>query len=249
MPQSFGSLGLRSPTPVVRTTLIVLLAAFVVTALAVRVSPAGAEAYGALVLEPAYVLHGHRLWTLLTFGLLHDLGDAGHLLFNGLAFYFFGNDLEELWGKRRFITFMGLAQLAGGLFVVGVAALGISDAPVVGFSAVVMGVIIAWGLTFPDREMFFFFFRLRGIILVYITVGFEVLNAVSLSRVSAAAHFGGMAAGAAFVLATTGAGRRFWLKLRLKRLEAQRDGLKSRAGRRFDVIQGGKPPTDKRFYN
>jgi membrane associated rhomboid family serine protease len=257
MSQEFG-FRFRRPTPVVFATLVVLVALFVVFALAVRFAkPDGPDAYVALSLQPALVLHGQHLWSLLTYALLHSLDDTDHLVFNGLIFYFFAPDLEDLWGRGRFVLFMMLAALGGAAFVVGASALHISDTEmVVGFSGVVMAVTTAWGLTFPDREMFLLFFRMRGLHLVYITVALQVLTALSFSRVSAAAHFGGMAVGAAYALSRTGPLRRMWLERRLGRLEAQSAALRGERPRRggahgLRVIQGGAadPPKDKRYLN
>ncbi len=256
MPNQRSSLGFRPPTPVVRWTLIVLGVTFVAFAVAVRVSPAMADLYRALVLDPTMVLRGDRPWTLLTYALLHSLTEPQHLLFNAIGLYFFAPDLEELWGWRRFLLFTLAAALAGGLFVLGAAAVGLRAAPVVGASGVVLGSVVAWGLTFRDREMMFFFVRMRGLTLVWVTLGFEVLNAISLSEgVSAAAHFGGMAVGAAYVLGRGGALRRAWLRLRLRHLES--DGRRPtpptarRGGPPLRIIHGGgdEPPKDKRYLN
>jgi membrane associated rhomboid family serine protease len=151
---------------------------------------------------------------------------------------------------------MLVCALGASAFVVGAAALGLSTASVVGFSGVVMGVTTAWGLTYPDREMFLLFFRLRGLHLVYVTVALQVLTALSFSRVSAAAHFGGMAAGAAFAMTRSGPLRRWWLKRRLERLHAEAGSLRAPSARRASgpslrVIRGGgqDPPKDKRYLN
>jgi membrane associated rhomboid family serine protease len=256
MPVQRSSLGFRPPTPVVRWTLIVLGVLFVGFALAVRFSPVAADVYRAMVLDPTAVLRGQRPWTLLTYALLHSLSDPQHILFNALGLYFFASDLEELWGQRRFVLFMIASALAGGVFVLGAAAIGLHAAPVVGASGIVVGCVVAWGLTFREREMLFFFVRMRGITLVWVTFGFEVLNAISLSEgVSAAAHFGGMAAGAAYVLGRNGSIRRAWLRLRLRQLESRGDRPASPAARRggppLRIIHGGgdEPPKDKRYLN
>lgn len=260
MPQDIGfGFQFRRPTPVVGATLVVLVAVWVVIAVAFRLGPDGQDVYWALSLEPGLVLHGRHLWGLITYALLHSLEDTDHLLFNGLAFYFFAPDLEELWGRRRFVLFMLLAAVAGGLFVVAGAALHLSGtSSVVGFSGVVMAVMTAWGLTYPQREMFLLFFRMRGIHLVYVTIALQVLTALSLSRVSAAAHFGGIAAGAAFAMTMSGPLRRWWLKRRLERLQAESVALRTSAaaarraaGPSLRVIQGGGQgdKRDKRSLN
>lgn len=248
-------LGLTRPTPVVFATLITLVAMFIVTALTRRFASFGDRLYSLLALDPVLVLEEGRVWTLLTSALLHDLRSPGHLLANCLGLYFFGPALESRWGSRKFMGFMLFAQVMGGVFILGTYVLGLGDAPVVGASAMVMGIVIAWGLTYPDREVFLFFLLpLKGIHLVYASVAFEILNAVSFSTVSAAGHFGGMFVG--FLLGEGSPVRRYYLKLRLQRLEKQaaalRGSTRSRAGGpALKVIQGGQkdPPKDKRYLN
>jgi membrane associated rhomboid family serine protease len=255
MPQdvSFG-IRFRKPTPVVGATLVVLVVMYVVTALDTKMG--AGVLYEALRLDPRLVLRGQHLWGVLTYGLLHDLGDPDHLLFNGLVFYFFGPDLEELWGARRFIPFMVVACLGGAAFIVASAALGLGGASVVGFSSVVLGVLAAWALSWPDKEVFLLFFRVKGIYLLYIEIGLQLLTALSMSRVSAAGHFGGIAAGAAWAAATSGPLRRWWLQRKLARLQAEKEALHAGSRRRADgpklrVIPGGadNKPKDKRFLN
>jgi membrane associated rhomboid family serine protease len=253
--EGFGS---RRLTPLVRATLIALVAMFVLTAVAIRVSALGAEVYASLRLDPLEVLAGHKPWSLLTYALLHDLADPQHILFNGLGLYFFGPELEARWGARRLAVFMVLAALSGGGFILLAALLGLGAAPVVGASAIVMGIVVAWGLTFPEREIFFFFvLRLKGIHMVYASIALELLSAVSFSHVSAAAHFGGMAAGALYASWSSGLLRRAWLKLRLRRIQSQTEALRASEAARvarkqsgLRVIQGGaEPPKDKRTLN
>lgn len=248
----------RRPTPVVAATLAVLLVVWVGFAVAVRFVPGGKDAYEALAFDPDLVLRGSHLWSLLTGALLHSLGDTDHLVFNGLVFYFFACDLEELWGRGRFVLFMILCALGADAVVLLTAVLGLGNAPVVGFSGVVLGTLTAWGLTYPDREMLFLFFRLRGIHLVYVTLGMQLLTALSFSKVSAAAHLGGMAAGAAFAMAQSGPLRRWWLRRKLSRLQTEATGVSGFSGGRpargrggLRVIQGGggDPPKDKRYLN
>lgn len=254
MPQdiSFG-FRFRRPTPVVGATLIVLVAVWVVTALTFRV--AGGGLYEALSLQPGLVFQGRHLWGVVTYALLHSLQDTDHLLFNGLVFYFFAPELEQLWGRSRFLLFMALTALGGAAFFLAAVALGLSQAgALVGFSGVVMGVTVAWGLTYPDREMFLLFFRLKGMHMVYVTIALQLLTALSLNNVSAAAHFGGMAAGALFVVTQTGRLRRWWLERRLRSLQAEKDALRGERVRRgppLRVIKGGadEPPKDKRYLN
>lgn len=248
-------MGFVRPTPVVLATLITLVAMFIVTAIVSRFDE-GAF-YRLLVLDPARFFPEHRYWTLFSAALLHSLMSPGHLVFNCLAFYFFGPDLETRWGARKFIAFMLLAELTGSLFVLSTHFLGLGSSPVVGASSITAGLIIAWAYTYPQREIYFFFMLpLKGIHLVYVTLAFEVLNALSLSSVSAASHFGGMLVG--FFFGEMSPGRRFYLKLRLKHLQSQSAKVAGSGAARgrsasppLRLIHGGQkePPKDKRFLN
>jgi membrane associated rhomboid family serine protease len=192
--------GARRPTPVVMTLIVSFVAVFIVMALLVRFAAFGPELYSSLILNPPDVVLG-KVWMLLTYALLHDLGSTFHLLMNGLMLFFFGPELETRWGRRRFIAFVVLTALGGSLAVMATWALGLSAAPVLGASGIVLGLIVAWGLTFPDRQiLLFFILPVRGIHMVWVSVGFAVLDAVSLGPVSASAHIGGMATAAFLVM-------------------------------------------------
>jgi membrane associated rhomboid family serine protease len=244
-------------TPVVRFTLITLFACFIVFALAIRALPFGKELYLAVALDPVAVVSEGRVWTLLTYALVHDLTNTWHLLFNCMVFYFFGSTMESRWGSKRLLVFMVLTAIGGGLFVLAANLIGLGHSMVIGASAVAIGLVIAFGLAYPDREILLFFFPVKALHLVYITIALEVLNTVSLSPVSAAAHWGGMFTG--YLLCDSSPVRRVFLKYRLRRLEAQAAsiGLRSmraasrRAGPPLRVIPGGQkdPPKDKRFLN
>lgn len=186
------SLGSGRPTPAVLALLIVLVVAYFVTALGERAFPG---VYDALLMDAAAVNRG-EVWRVLSYGLLHDLRSPFHLLMNGLMFYMFGPALESRWGTRRFLGFVTIAVLTGGLFVYVGALLGVSTGVALGFSAAVEASIVAWGLLHRDVPVrFMFMIEMRGIHFVWLALFLAVLDAVSFGAVSAAAHFGGIAVG------------------------------------------------------
>jgi len=91
-------------------------------------------------------------WQLITYGFLH--GGLAHLAFNMFAIWMFGGELERVWGARRVamayfasVVSGGVAQLlVGGLF-------GPGGGPVVGASAGVFGILLAYALVFPNRTI------------------------------------------------------------------------------------------------
>jgi len=231
----------KKPTPLVLGMIAVLVATFVVFGLGSRISPALADAFGAMVLVPELVLQGKQVWSVFTYALLHDLTSPFHLVFNCLALYWFGPDHEARWGKRRFALFCLVAAVVGGLFPLIPYALGLSNAAVVGASAVTSALTLSWGLANRDRQIQFFFFPIKGIQLVWIMLAFELLNAVSHSGVSAAAHFGGMAVG--WLLGDASPFRRWFLQRRLRALQSQSAALRGvrlgKADPGLRVIEGG----------
>src|SRR5262249_31461254 len=62
------------------------------------------------------VLHG-QVWRLLTYAFLHDPNSSwfSHILFNMLALWIFGTDIEGVYGRWEFLAFYLLAAVAGGL--------------------------------------------------------------------------------------------------------------------------------------
>jgi len=231
----------KKPTPIVLGMLVVFLAAFVAFGLGARISPAMGAVFNTLELAPELVLRGQQLWGVLTYALLHDLSSPFHLLFNGLTLYWFGPDCERRWGKQRFILFCLVAALVGGVFPVVATALGLSNAHVVGASAICSALVVSWGLAHRDQEVRFFFFPMKGIHLVFLMIAIELLNAISFSGTSAAAHFGGMAVG--YLLGDASPLRKWFLQRKLKSLQAQSVALRGmRLGKgepALRVIEGG----------
>ncbi|HEY4221619.1 MAG TPA: rhomboid family intramembrane serine protease [Myxococcota bacterium] len=185
--------GQMSPTPVVIVTLVVLLIMYLVTGFAPRVIPSAGSWYETLSLDADGVVHHGEVWRLLTYGLIHDLRQPTHLLFNAMWLFFFGRDLELRFGRTRFIAFLLAAVVVGGLFVVGGWALGIGSGSCLGFSAACEACVVAWALWNRNATVnLFFAFPIRGIWLLAFSVVMWMLDAVSQSQISASAHFGGI---------------------------------------------------------
>jgi membrane associated rhomboid family serine protease len=238
------SLGIFDYLPVsVRTILLInfiffLLSLFGVTGVAVRLF---------LPLNYQAFCHG-ALWQPLTYFFFHT--DFFHILFNMLAFYWMGKELEELWGTKSFTHFYLFCGIFSGLFIlfwesvgllgyaawdwfgdfreipnVGLDALGKAiavqfsaavavpgdidpltaagyGASTLGASGAVLGLLIAYCLYYPDRQILFFFvipMRMATFIYISIVVSLFFMILPGLwpfkVQVSHAAHFGGIVAG------------------------------------------------------
>jgi membrane associated rhomboid family serine protease len=109
-------------------------------------------ALGYLGLVPAALFHGY-VWQLVSYMFLH--GSFMHILFNMLALWMFGSELEYEWGAKRFLQYY---------FVTGIGA-GITNAvfqphstvPIVGASGAIYGLLLAFALHWPNRPILIWF--------------------------------------------------------------------------------------------
>lgn len=196
-PVRLGSVLLPPVTAIVLGTLLVC---FIVAGIAVNFVPALATFVSYLPVTTTDVMAG-QVWRLVTYAFVHNLQDPFHLLINGFMIWMFGRELEERWGSGRYLVFTVLTIVVGGLFVVASGLLFEGRGAAIGASAFAEGLIVAWGLTFRDRPLrMFFAIEMRGIHMVWFAIFLWVLQAVSTSPVSAAAHLGGMVTAAVLVL-------------------------------------------------
>lgn len=131
-------------------------------------------------------------WQLITFQFMH--GGLWHLFFNMFALWMFGTELENTWGSKKFLIFYLLAGIGAGL-----TQLIISQGPTVGASGGVFGVLLAFGLSFPDRKIFVFpiFIPIKAKYFVMIYAGIELIYGISgtNSGIAHFAHLGGALTG------------------------------------------------------
>ena len=107
-------------------------------------------------------------WQLLTYGFLH--GNLMHIAFNMFALWMFGQDLERLWGPRRFLTYFLVCVVGAGFVQLLVAGWQGGRYPTVGASGGVFGILLAFGLTFPNRMVMLIFppIPMRAITAVFV---------------------------------------------------------------------------------
>ena len=196
-------------------TLILLIAYAVVFVAEILVSPApqrlapnNAFCNEYLALSKEGIERGF-VWQLVTYQFMH----AGllHLFFNGWAIFAFGRELETLLGARKYLALLFSSGIVGGVFQVLTALLWpqLFGGSVVGASACAFGLVAAFALIFPERELMILIFyvipvHLRAktllIISAVLAVGGVVFSESVLGgNVANAAHLGGMAMGWFFV--------------------------------------------------
>ena len=151
-----------------------------------------------LALNPEVLRFG-AVWTLITYVFLH--GGLMHLFFNMLTLYFFGPDVERILSTRQFFRFYLLCGIAGGLCQFGIALLSKDYAPTIGASGATLGVLTAYAVAYPKREMYLFPLPFP-LYMWAVAVLFFVLSLTSdpMNRGTAwAAHAGGMVFGFAYM--------------------------------------------------
>ncbi len=181
------------------------------------------------------VLRG-EIWRLGSYQFLH--GGAWHLGINMLMLWMFGSELEQRWGPRFFLKYYFLCGVGGGLLYT----LFMADAmvPSVGASGAIYGVLMAYGLWFPNRQVLLWFvvpIPVRTLVLFLILIEFLQSLQSSGSGIAHAAHLGGMAFGYVYLRwwgqrygATLGTLpglkdiRMAWLRWKFRRLQKRRIG-------------------------
>ena len=150
-------------------------------------------------LVPAYVLGRGWVWQLGSYLFLHSIQGGilpFHLLFNMLMLWIFGGDLERSWGSRAFLRYYLFTGIGGGLTVLAVSPG--STIPTIGASGALYGILMAYGLLFPNRIVHIYFLFPVKVKWLVVFAGFMTLYA-SLTQpgsgVSHLAHLGGLVFG------------------------------------------------------
>src|SRR5262249_37377895 len=111
----------------------------------------------ALILNVDAVLHG-QVWRLLTYAFLHETAIWQHIVFNMLFLWWFGSDIEDIYGSAEFLAFYLLSAFLGGVAFVLTAVAGLSDAgSCLGASGAVTAVMVLCALHYPSRIILLFF--------------------------------------------------------------------------------------------
>lgn len=111
-----------------------------------------------LVLNVDAVLHG-QVWRLLTYAFLHEPTNIWHIIINMLFLWWFGRDLEDIYGSAEFLAFYLLSALLGGAAFVLAAVLDLPGAGdfCLGASGAVTAVMVVFAFHYPTRTVLLFF--------------------------------------------------------------------------------------------
>ena len=193
-------------------------------------------------LVPKLVWSEKMIWQPVTYLFFH--GGIWHVLINMFVLWMFGSELERLWGKNHFLKFYFITGVGSGLVTMLVNVQSIT--PVVGASGAVYGVLLAYGLTYPNRTVY-----LYGIIPIkslWFVLGIGFIAFMSsfdnMSQVSHVTHLSGMLIGY-FMLKKPIKLKGLWFQLRKKTLEYQIQREERELSKNFIVEQDINQILDK----
>ncbi len=172
-----------------------------------------------------------HLWQPITYMFLH--GGFWHIVVNMFVLWMFGAELEQLWGSREFVRYWFVTGIGGALvYLLLMPRIDPVTAyvPLIGASGACYGLLMAYGMLFPERTVLLYF--LFPVKVKYFVIGLmvvELLATRSGSTIGHLAHLGGLLAGFLYLRW----GRAWWQQWRRRRRMA-------RAG--FRPVGGGRRP-------
>ena len=154
--------------------------------------------YSNFGLVPVKLWKGWMIWQPLTYLFLH--GNFIHLLFNMFVLWMFGKDLENEWGKRAFYQYYFVSGIGAGI-ITSLFSFG-SYTPVIGASGANYGLLLAYGLMYPNRMVYLygiFPVKVKFMVLALAVIAFFASMTSPNSTTSHITHIGGMVIGFLFL--------------------------------------------------
>lgn len=193
-------------TPIVKRLMIITVSVWFVLQILLGVF-FKLEVWQPLALFPNKVVENFYVWQLFTYIFLHAISPF-HLAFNMLMLWFFGSELERLWGHKFFLSYYLISGVGAALIyctcvVIYSLVTGIKTpmmVPVIGSSGALFGLLTAYGIIFAEREMYFmglFPMKAKYFVMLIGAIDFASLlgTGFSGSEVAYLAHLGGIVAG------------------------------------------------------
>ncbi len=134
------------------------------------------------------------IWQPVTYMFMH--GSLWHVLINMFVLWMFGSELERVWGKTEFLKYYFTTGVGSGLVWL-LFNLGNSHSILIGASGAVYGILLAFGMMFPNRLVYIYF--LFPVKVKYFVIFIGALAFVSSlgpgSKIAHLTHLSGMVIG------------------------------------------------------
>lgn len=168
-------------------------------------------------LIPLLVLKNGFIWQIFTYMFIH--GSWMHIFFNMYALLLFGAPIEEVWGSKKFLIYYLFTGVGAGITIFALNIIIGGEAsmiPTIGASGAVFGILLAFGILFPDTQiLLFFFIPIKAKFLVILYGGIELYSMITTmgsSNISHIGHLGGLLFGIIYFLVL----KRKSIKFRMK---------------------------------
>jgi membrane associated rhomboid family serine protease len=140
-------------------------------------------------------------WQLVSYAFLH--GSFNHLFFNMFAVWMFGTPLERSWGTQRFLSFYAVCVVGAAVIQLLVQLFEGGIYPTIGASGGVLGLLLAYGVMWPNNKIFLLFFPVpisaKWFVLIYGGIELTLGLSRAMPGIAHFAHLGGMIFGAALL--------------------------------------------------
>ena len=134
------------------------------------------------------------IWQPFTYMFIH--GDFFHVFMNMFVLWMFGSEMESIWGKKEFLKFYFITGIGSGLIwlVFNFS----SNAVLIGASGAIYGILLAYGLMFPNRKVLIYFLfpvKVKYFVIFLGLMAFVSSLSYSGSNISHLTHLSGMMIG------------------------------------------------------
>jgi len=144
-----------------------------------------------------------KLWQPITYMFVH--GDFFHIFMNMFVLWMFGTEMESIWGSRKFLQYYFVTGIGSGLiwlsFNLGTTYntfMGEKYLTLVGASGAIYGILLAYGLMFPNRKVLIYFLfpiKVKYFVIILAAIAFVSSIDTSGSNISHLTHLSGMIIG------------------------------------------------------
>jgi membrane associated rhomboid family serine protease len=185
-------------------------------------------------LVPYAVIFKGWAWQLITYMFLH--GGLMHVAFNMLALWMFGSQLERVWGTKEFLRYYLITGVGAG--AINIAASPTSPIPTIGASGAIFGLLLAYGVLFPNNLILLYFFipiKAKYFVVLFAALEFLMARSYTADGVAHFAHLGGMAVGFLYLKSSPLVRRTAWRISKKSRLRIEAQQVKREARRMTDL--------------
>ncbi|MBN1760222.1 MAG: rhomboid family intramembrane serine protease [Chitinispirillaceae bacterium] len=188
----------RQITPAVKWLLIVNVVVYVLE----LIPGFGRFVLNSGTLVPVQTFAQGQLWRVVTYMFLHDQRAPFHLLFNMLALWMFAQEIETVWGTRRFLHFYFIAGIGSGCFsLFHLFSTVMKWTGVIGASGAILALLTVYAAWYPHRKVLLFFILPVNIRIVVIGYAlFSLFGTLApYGMVSHITHLGGILVAIAYL--------------------------------------------------